>query len=67
MATAESIQAKHGSEIVLWCAYLMADWVATVALSVISNHLGDTAESIGKDGSLIDDIQLTGRVPDYPF
>ena len=37
----------------------MADWVATVVLCVISNHLGDTTESIGKDGSLIDDIQLT--------
>ena len=50
---------KTRIRIVLWCAYLMADWVATVALSVISNHLGDTTESIGKDGSLIDDIRLT--------
>ena len=36
-----------------------ADWVATVALGVISNNPGDTTESIGKDGSLIDEIQLT--------
>ncbi|KAF3962128.1 hypothetical protein CMV_013320 [Castanea mollissima] len=43
----------------LWCAYLMADWVVTVALGVISNNLGDTAKSIGKDGSPIDNIQLT--------
>ena len=50
---------KTWIRIVLWCAYLMADWVATVVLCVISNHLGDTTESIGKDGSLIDDIQLT--------
>ena len=27
--------------ILLWCAYLMADWVATVALGVISNNVGD--------------------------
>ena len=50
---------KTWIRIVLWCAYLMADWVATVALSVISNNLGDTTESIGKYGSLNDDIQLT--------
>ncbi|KAK7828893.1 hypothetical protein CFP56_029856 [Quercus suber] len=37
----------------------MADRVATVAQSVILSHLGDTTESIGKDGSLIDDIRLT--------
>ncbi|XP_075664629.1 uncharacterized protein LOC142634223 [Castanea sativa] len=45
--------------IVLWCAYLSADWVATVALGVISNNLGDVTESIGKDGSLSESIQLT--------
>ncbi|KAF3951259.1 hypothetical protein CMV_023070 [Castanea mollissima] len=45
--------------IVLWCAYLSADWVATVALGVISNNLGDVMESIGKDGSLSESIQLT--------
>ncbi|GMN36825.1 hypothetical protein TIFTF001_006321 [Ficus carica] len=45
--------------IVLWCAYLMADWVATVALGVISNNLGDVIDSIGKDGSLDTDAQLT--------
>ena len=38
--------------IVLWCAYLLADWVATVALGVISNNLGDVMKGIGKDGSL---------------
>ena len=37
----------------------MADGVATIALGVISNNLGETTESIGKDGSLNDDIQLT--------
>ena len=50
---------KTWIRIVLWCAYLMADWVATVALGVISNNLGDTTESIGNDGSLNDNIQLT--------
>ena len=50
---------KTWIRIVLWCAYFMADWIATVALSVISNHLEDTTESIGKDGSLIDNIRLT--------
>ncbi|KAK7828885.1 hypothetical protein CFP56_029859 [Quercus suber] len=45
--------------IVLWCAYLMADWVATVALGVISNNLGEAMKSTGKDGSLNDGIQLT--------
>ncbi|PON43587.1 hypothetical protein PanWU01x14_272780 [Parasponia andersonii] len=45
--------------IVLWCAYLMADWVATVALGVISNNLGDVIESIGKGGSLDADAELT--------
>ena len=42
--------------IVLWCANLTADSVATVALGVISNNL---RESIGKDGSLNESIQLT--------
>ena len=37
----------------------MADWVATVALGVISNNLGDVMKSTGKDGSLDDGIQLT--------
>jgi hypothetical protein len=45
--------------IVLWCAYLMADWVATVALGVISNELGDVLGSIGKDGLPNDGIHLT--------
>ncbi|KAL4625322.1 hypothetical protein ACB092_05G016900 [Castanea dentata] len=45
--------------IVLWCAYLTADWVATVALGVISNNLGDVMEGIGKDGSRSESIQLT--------
>nr|POE85028.1 hypothetical protein CFP56_52988 [Quercus suber] len=45
--------------IVLWCAYLTADWVATVALGAISNNLGEVMESIGKDGSLSESIQLT--------
>ncbi|KAL4625306.1 hypothetical protein ACB092_05G016200 [Castanea dentata] len=45
--------------IFLWCAYLTADWVATVALGAISNNLGQVVESIGKDGSLSDSIQLT--------
>ncbi|PON93455.1 hypothetical protein TorRG33x02_107330 [Trema orientale] len=45
--------------IVLWCAYLMADWVATVALGVISNNLGDVIESIGKGESLDADAELT--------
>ena len=45
--------------IVLWCAYLSADWVATVASGVISNNLGDVMESIGKDGSFSESIQLT--------
>ena len=38
---------------------MSADWVATVALGVISNNLGDVMESIGKDGSLNESIQLT--------
>ena len=42
--------------IVLWCAYLTADWVATVALGVISNNLGDVMEGIGKDGSRSESI-----------
>ena len=45
--------------IVMWCAYLMADWVATVALGVISNNLGDIMNSSGKDDSLNDGIYLT--------
>ncbi|KAL0009787.1 hypothetical protein SO802_004895 [Lithocarpus litseifolius] len=45
--------------IVLWCAYLTADWVATVALGVTSNNLGDVMEGIGKDGSHSESIQLT--------
>ena len=45
--------------IVLWCAYLMADWVAAVALGVISNNLGEVLKSTGKDESLNDGIQLT--------
>ena len=45
--------------IVLWCVYLMADWVATVALGVISNNLGDVVDNIGKDGVLDDDAKLT--------
>ena len=50
---------KFWIRIVLWCAYLSADWVATVALGVISNNLRDVMESIGKDGSLSESIQLT--------
>ncbi|KAM4110700.1 hypothetical protein ACJW30_05G011600 [Castanea mollissima] len=45
--------------IVVWCAYLMADWVATVALGVISNNLGDIMNSSGKDESPNDAIYLT--------
>ncbi|XP_048234893.1 uncharacterized protein LOC8270919 isoform X4 [Ricinus communis] len=45
--------------IFLWCAYLMADWVATVALGVLSNNLGDVIESIGKNGSLDANTELT--------
>ncbi|KAF4399348.1 hypothetical protein G4B88_022431 [Cannabis sativa] len=45
--------------IVLWCAYLMADWIATVALGVISNNLGDVVETVGKGGSLDADAELT--------
>ncbi|XP_062087853.1 uncharacterized protein LOC133794572 [Humulus lupulus] len=54
---------KYSSKIwvrvVLWCAYLMADWVATVALGVISNNLGDVMESVDKGGSLDADAELT--------
>ncbi|KAM4110701.1 hypothetical protein ACJW30_05G011700 [Castanea mollissima] len=45
--------------IVLWCAYMIADWVAIVALGVISNNLGDVIESNGIDGLPNDGIQLT--------
>ena len=45
--------------IVLWCAYMIADWVAIVALGVTSNNLGDVIESNGIDGLLNDGIQLT--------
>ena len=50
---------KSWIRIVLWCAYLTADWVATVALGVISNNLGDVMEGIGKDRSRSESIQLT--------
>ncbi|KAL4625301.1 hypothetical protein ACB092_05G015800 [Castanea dentata] len=50
---------KTWIRIVLWCAYLIADWVATVALGVISNNLGDVIESNGIGGLLNDGIQLT--------
>ena len=33
--------------IVLWGAYMVADWVAIVALGVTSNNLGDVIESNG--------------------
>ncbi|XP_075663910.1 uncharacterized protein LOC142633554 [Castanea sativa] len=45
--------------IVLWYAYMIADWVAIVALGVISNNLGDVIESNGIDGLPNDGIQLT--------
>ena len=45
--------------IVLWCAYMIADWVAIVALGVISNSLGDVIESNGIDELPNDGIQLT--------
>ncbi|XP_060670099.1 uncharacterized protein LOC107435107 [Ziziphus jujuba] len=54
---------KHNSRIwiriVLWCAYLMADWIATVALGVILDNLGNVVEEIGKDGRLDPDVELT--------
>ena len=46
-------------KVVLWCAHLMADWVATVALGLIFNNIGDVIKSIGQDGSLKDSIQIT--------
>ncbi|KAM4099706.1 hypothetical protein ACB094_05G012200 [Castanea mollissima] len=45
--------------IVLWCAYMIADWVAIVALGIISNNHGDVIESNGIDGLPNDGIQLT--------
>ena len=43
---------KRWIGIVLWCAYLMADSVATIALGVISKNLGDVND--GKDKFLLE-------------
>ncbi|CAK7347559.1 unnamed protein product [Dovyalis caffra] len=32
----------------LWCAYLMADWVATVAPGVLLNKLGEATKDMGR-------------------
>ncbi|XP_048322441.2 uncharacterized protein LOC107434620 [Ziziphus jujuba] len=45
--------------IVLWCAYLMADWVATVALGVIMDNLGNVVDSNGQGGRLDANAELT--------
>nr|XP_048329723.1 uncharacterized protein LOC107435107 [Ziziphus jujuba var. spinosa] len=45
--------------IILWCAYLMADWIATVALGVILDNLGNVVEEIGQDRRLDPDVELT--------
>ncbi|KAJ6675805.1 hypothetical protein OIU85_011911 [Salix viminalis] len=36
----------------LWCAYLMADWVATVALGVLLNKLGEITKGLGRHRAL---------------
>ncbi|KAJ6328122.1 hypothetical protein OIU77_009918 [Salix suchowensis] len=36
----------------LWCAYLMADWVATVALGVLLNKLGEVTKGMGRHRAL---------------
>ncbi|KAJ6679141.1 hypothetical protein OIU79_018991 [Salix purpurea] len=36
----------------LWCAYLMADWVATVALGVLLNKLGEISKDMGRHRAL---------------
>ncbi|KAF9668573.1 hypothetical protein SADUNF_Sadunf14G0017800 [Salix dunnii] len=36
----------------LWCAYLMADWVATVALGVLLNKLGEVTKDMGRHRAL---------------
>ncbi|XP_002510230.3 uncharacterized protein LOC8278883 [Ricinus communis] len=43
----------------LWSAYLMADWVATVALGVLLNNMGDVYEEGRKAANLDADTQLT--------
>ena len=43
--------------IVLWCAYLMADSIATVTLGVISKNLGNVND--GEDGSLDASLEMT--------
>ncbi|XP_020534858.2 uncharacterized protein LOC105633651 [Jatropha curcas] len=46
--------------VLLWCAYLMADWVATVALGVLLNNMGDLYEdNKSKKPKLDADTQLT--------
>ncbi|XP_002513101.3 uncharacterized protein LOC8270924 [Ricinus communis] len=51
---------KTWLRIVLWCTYLTADWVATVALGVLSNNLGDVLHSDdGKSVALDADTELT--------
>ncbi|XP_015901604.3 uncharacterized protein LOC107434632 [Ziziphus jujuba] len=47
------------TRIVLWTAYLMADWVATVALGVILDNLVEAVEGIGQGGRLDPDVELT--------
>ncbi|KAL3571593.1 hypothetical protein D5086_025497 [Populus alba] len=42
----------------MWCAYLMADWVATVALGVLLNNLGEVTQDMGRRRALNADTEL---------
>ncbi|KAG6749116.1 hypothetical protein POTOM_046159 [Populus tomentosa] len=42
----------------MWCAYLMADWVATVALGVLLNNLGEVTKDMGRRRALNADTEL---------
>ncbi|WCJ39024.1 hypothetical protein M5689_020046 [Euphorbia peplus] len=53
------ISSKTWLRVGLWCSYLMADWLAAVALGVLSNNLGDVLEEIGENGALDADSELT--------
>ncbi|KAH7547050.1 hypothetical protein FEM48_Zijuj01G0266000 [Ziziphus jujuba var. spinosa] len=52
--------AGNSVRIVLWCAYLMANSVATVALGIILDNLESLVEGVGGDGRLLDpNVELT--------
>lgn len=45
-------------QFLLWCPYLMADWVATVALGALLNNLGEVTKDMGRRRALNVDTEL---------